>query len=70
MFAVPAAMPVSTPVAEPMVAIATALLVQVPGVVASVSVVVLATHTDVDPVKGDGRGFTVMVVEAVQPGPI
>ena len=66
MFTVPAALPVTTPVALTD-AIAGLLLVHVtPGVVL-VSVIVLPTHTAVGPVTTAGSGFTVSITDVLQP---
>ena len=57
----------TTPVAEPIVAIAELLLLQVPPGVASVSVVLKPIQPLVVPLMVPGSGFTVTVVVAVQP---
>jgi hypothetical protein len=62
MLAVPAVTPDTMPDDEPTVAIAVALLVQVPPVVASPSVVVKPLHTLVAPVIDAGSGLTVTVM--------
>jgi hypothetical protein len=59
MFAVPAVTPVTTPFAEPTVAIAMSLLLHVPDAVASVNVMVEPWHTVVAPVIAAGTGLTV-----------
>ena len=69
MFEVPTATPVTNPVEEITVATDVFPEVHVPPEDASVSVVVLPTHTDVVPVMApaEGRGFTVttFVADAV-----
>jgi hypothetical protein len=70
--ATPTVEPVTIPVADPIAAIADVLLLQVPPVVALVSVVVLPRHTVFDPPITSGKGLTVTVavavVEAIHPG--
>ena len=63
---VPALTPVAVPVADPIVATAVALLLQVPPP-ASLNAVVALTHTDLVPVMEDGSAFTVNTAAAVQP---
>lgn len=66
---VPAIMPVTMPVVEPMSALVL-LLLQVPPVVASVNVVVPpASQTVAVPAMAAGAVFTVMVMVVVQPEP-
>ncbi len=55
----PAATPVTMPVPLPTVALVTALLVQLPPVVALLSVVVAPIHANVVPVIVAGLGLTV-----------
>ena len=62
-------MPANTPVSEPIVPTAGALLLHVPPGVASVSVVVSPIHTLVPPAIAAGDGITVTVRKAVQPEP-
>jgi len=57
----PCAMPVTPPVKEPTVPMAVLLLLHVPPVLASLSVVVEATHTFVLPVIATGNGLTVSI---------
>jgi hypothetical protein len=59
---VPAATPVTTPEAEPMVATAGLALVQLPPVTVSASVIIAPTHSVLLPEMGDGAGFTVTVL--------
>jgi len=66
MFAAPADTPVTNPVVEPIVAIAEGLMVHVPPVAASDSVVVAPTHTPVAPVIGD-MGLTLNVLVTWHP---
>ena len=66
MIAVPPDIPVTTPVAEPAVALVLPLL-HVPPTVASIKVTVDPAHIADTPVIAEGTGFTVMVVEVVQP---
>ena len=63
---VPPAIPVTVPVAEPMVAAAVLLLLHVPEAVASLRVNVRPAHTGVLFVIAAGSGSTVTVVTAVQ----
>jgi hypothetical protein len=65
--AVPTFTPLTTPVPEPTLAITTLLLLQVPPVSASLSVVVLPIHTCIVPVIADGSEVTVIVFIAAQP---
>ena len=67
MIAVPAAMPVTVPVDEPIMAIPVAAEDQVPPPAASVNVMVPVTHTVLVPPIGPGPKFTVTIVEALQP---
>ena len=60
-------LPVSNPVAEPMVATDVLLLLHVPPVVASINVVVAPAQIVVAPVIAPGSGFTVIVVVVGQP---
>jgi hypothetical protein len=64
---VPAATPVTTPDAEPMVATLVVPLVQVPPDVALVNVLVLPTHTDSEPLIAPGNALTVTILVAAQP---
>ena len=64
MVAVPADMPDTAPEGEPTVAIAVLLLLHVPPVVASPSVVVAPAQTLVVPVIAAGAGLTVTVANA------
>lgn len=64
---VPAEVPYTTPVADPIVAIAGALLLHVTPDVASLSVVFCPIHKDVAPVIGAGIAFTVTILVAMQP---
>lgn len=64
---VPALPPNAIPDAEPIVATKVLPLVQVPPVVALVSVVVAPTHTVKVPVGAGGLALTVTTVEAMQP---
>ena len=57
---VPAATPVTTPVADPIVALETSLLLQVPPPI-SLSVTVEATQTSIVPEIAEGKGLTVTV---------
>ena len=67
MVAVPAETPETTPVPDATAAIAVLLLLHVPPPVASVNVVVDATHrADVPPIAA-GSAFTVIVFAAIQP---
>ena len=67
MVVVPVAIPVTTPVPEPMVAMPAALLVQSPPPSASVRGIVPPTHTVVGPVMAGGMGFTVTGYVAAHP---
>ena len=67
--AVPALTPDATPLKEPIVATAMLLLLHVPPIVASLSVVVLPTQTAVTPVIAAGSGLTVIIVVVRQPVP-
>ena len=58
--AVPAPVPVTTPVVEFIVAMPVALLLQVPPAVASVSVIVWPWHTTVGPAIATGKELTVI----------
>ena len=66
---VPPAIPVTRPVAAPMVATPGVPLLQAPPAVASLNVVVLPTHTVSVPVIGD-IGFTVTTAETEHPAPV
>ncbi len=70
--ALPADIPVNTPVAALIVAMAVLLLVQVPPDVASLSVVMAPLHIDILPVMAAGSGFTVAVtvVDVAQPADV
>ena len=63
----PAVIPVTIPVAEPMVAILGILLLQAPPVTASVSAVVAPAQTMPAPPIGAGAGFTVTTMVAAHP---
>ena len=65
--AVPAVIPVTTPVAAPTVATPGLLLLHGPAVVASLSVVVAPWHIVGVPNMAEGNGVTVTVANAVQP---
>lgn len=67
--AVPVVTPVIVPVVAPAVAVVVLLLVQLPPVVASLSVDVAPMHTTAVPVIAAGNGFTVTVAVFVQPVP-
>jgi hypothetical protein len=67
MFALPAAIPVTTPLAEPTVAVAVLLLLQVPPVAALLSVVAPPTQSDAVPVLVPGAALTVTVTTLRQP---
>lgn len=67
MVAVPAATPPTTPDEEPTVATPVALEVQVPPVVALLSVICLPEQTEVLPEIADGVGLTVTEPVATQP---
>ena len=62
-------MPETTPEAEPIVATAVLLLLQVPPVVSSAREAVAPTHTVELPVIADGTGLTVNAMVAIQPAP-
>ena len=64
---VPADTPVTTPLVMPIVAMPVALLLQVPGALASVSVVVSPAHTSSVPVITAGNGFTVTIAVMIHP---
>jgi hypothetical protein len=64
---VPAVMPVTMPEVIPIVAMPVELLVHVPPIAASLSVVVLPMQTLVMPVMGGGGGVTVAIVAIAQP---
>lgn len=66
MVVIPATTPVTIPDAEPMLAVPGAAELQLPPVVASLSVVVSPEHTDVAPVMAAGL-CTVTVLTAAQP---
>ena len=61
----PTATPVTTPVAEPTVAIDGFALTQLPPADALVSVVLVPTHTFSPPEVAPGSGFTVTVLVAL-----
>ena len=63
----PVATPVAIPVAEPIVATAVALLIQVPPLVAFVSVVVPIPQMAGVPPMAPGTGFTDNVIVELQP---
>lgn len=67
MVEVPVAMPVTTPVEEPMVAIVGVLLVHVPPVAVLLSVAVAPTAKDVLPVMPAGGAVTVAMLVVIQP---
>lgn len=67
MVAVPADMPVTTPVVAPIVATPGLLLLHVEVPEASVRVEVEPTHNVVVPDIADGSGLTVTVAVAIQP---
>ena len=58
--------PVTTPVPKPTLAVPDALLVQLPGVVASLNVVVRPEHTVRVPVIAAGNGLTVTIAVIIQ----
>lgn len=64
---VPAIRPFTVPVAEPTVATAVLLLLQVPPGVASDKVAVDPIQTDEIPLIEPGNGFTVRIAAALQP---
>lgn len=64
---VPTDEPVTTPEPEPTVATAVLLLVQTPGVEASLNVVDRPEQTEVLPRMPAGKGLTVTVLTAVHP---
>ena len=66
MFAIPVAMPLTTPVNDPIVAIAILLLVHVPAPTSD-NVVVEPTQTSVIPVIEGGEVFTVTVIVVKHP---
>jgi hypothetical protein len=70
MVAVPNALPLTTPVAMPTLAIDPSLLVQLPGVAVLANVVVCPTHTVAVPVIAGGEAITVTVWETEQPVPM
>ena len=63
---VPDVTPVTSPVAEPIVAFAL-LIDHLPPVVPSLKVVVEPTHTEVVPVMADGKALMIIVVVDLQP---
>ena len=65
----PEATPLTSPVAEPTVATAILLLVQVPPAVTSLNVVVALRHTDAAPVIAAGPEITETAVVVKQPAP-
>lgn len=64
---VPADTPVTIPVVPPINATPVALLLQVPGALASVSGVVSPAHTSNVPLIRAGNGFTVTIAVIIQP---
>jgi hypothetical protein len=58
--------PVTIPVVSPMDATAVLLLVHVPPVIASESVMAEPVHTVEEPVIGGGAGFTVTTADTTQ----
>src|ERR1700747_219740 len=70
MVALPPATPATMPVPVPTEATRASLLVQVPGMVMSLSVVVVPWHRPVVPVMAAGGEATVTVAEAMQPAPM
>ena len=70
MVAVPAVMPVTSPVDDPTVATEVLLLLHTPPLVASLSAVVNPTQTAAVPVIGTGVGLTVTVVPTAQLTPV
>ena len=69
MLIVPAATPVTTPVAESIVALAVLLLLQVPAVAVLLKVVCAPTHTFKVPDIEGTAPFTVTCVVLLQPAP-
>ncbi len=67
MGAVPAELPVITPVVSPTVAVELLLLLQVAPAVVVDKVVVAPIHTEAVPVMAPGSGLTVTVTAALQP---
>ena len=67
MFAVPAATPVTMPVADPTVATVASLLLHVPGPAALVRAMVAPAHTVPGPVNAPGAVLTTKVANAAQP---
>ena len=67
MMVVPKATPVTTPVPDPIVATVVALLLQVPPVTASVSVVFAPTQRAEAPMMADGVVYTCTIVVMRQP---
>jgi hypothetical protein len=67
MIAVPAPLPVTTPVESPMPATPGLLLAQVPPVVMSLRVMLLPLHSLAGPLMDDGSGSTVNTVVTAQP---
>ena len=65
--AVPDVPPVITPVVKMMLAVAVALLLQLPPAVASVNVVLRPEHTSRVPMIAAGNGFTVTTSVMIQP---
>src|SRR3954468_20312933 len=65
--AFPGPVPVTTPVADPTVAIAVLLLVHVPPLTVLVSVIILPWHTGTFPPIAEGLGFTVICWVALHP---
>jgi hypothetical protein len=67
MIAVPMPVLITTPDAEPIVAIATSLLLHVPPLVASLKVMLFPVQIIVAPVMAAGYGLTVAVTITLQP---
>ena len=67
MMLVPSATPFTTPVVEPMVAVAVVVLIHVPPATASLRVIVAPTHTALGPVMAVGMVYTAIVVLTLQP---
>ena len=63
----PLVTPLTKPVVSPAFAIAVLLLIQVPPVVALLSVTIEPTHTSSGPVISLGRLFTVNTAQTTQP---
>lgn len=67
--AVPAVMPLTKPVAAPIVAVVTELQLHVPPAVGLVRAMVLLTHSPDAPLIAPGCGLTVIAFVVVQPVP-